>query len=343
MAAAGVDASNVEAGSVVLLPLDPDASARDAPRRGCTSAPAPTSAWSSPTPPAAPGARARPTSPSVPPGCVVAEDFAGRTDAYGNALAVTLPAVADELAGAAELAQGKLARSPVRGRPRPRRPRAARRSRTAPAPRPLSGPRAATCSGTAPARPSSQRWRATPPTVRPFGAPGQPSGRELASRQCGSARLPDGARRAVRGRWRRGVCFAHGWSGRTRRAVVSGVDRALRRLCRRRHTVRVPPDREIPAPWPRRPRPTVRRSSTRSATSRSAPRSGAASRSSASASLVALLIVGAAAFQPIKDWWDLRVRRPRLAERSVRRPPPARTSRRRRPRAPRSTSSRAPR
>ena len=34
MAAAGVDASNVAPGSVVLLPLDPDASARGAPRRG---------------------------------------------------------------------------------------------------------------------------------------------------------------------------------------------------------------------------------------------------------------------------------------------------------------------
>ena len=46
-------------------------------------------------------------------GLVVAEDFAGRTDAYGNPLAVTLPVVADELAGAAELAQGKLSGRPV--------------------------------------------------------------------------------------------------------------------------------------------------------------------------------------------------------------------------------------
>ena len=52
-------------------------------------------------------------------GLVVAEDYAGRTDAHGNELAVTLPAVADELAGAAELATGKLGGRPfavVRGR-----------------------------------------------------------------------------------------------------------------------------------------------------------------------------------------------------------------------------------
>ena len=43
----------------------------------------------------------------------------GRTDAHGNPLVVTAPAVADELAGAAELAQGKLAGRPfavLRGR-----------------------------------------------------------------------------------------------------------------------------------------------------------------------------------------------------------------------------------
>jgi coenzyme F420-0:L-glutamate ligase / coenzyme F420-1:gamma-L-glutamate ligase len=52
-------------------------------------------------------------------GVVVAESFAGRTDAHGNPLVVTLPAVADELAGTAELATGKLGARPlavVRGR-----------------------------------------------------------------------------------------------------------------------------------------------------------------------------------------------------------------------------------
>jgi coenzyme F420-0:L-glutamate ligase/coenzyme F420-1:gamma-L-glutamate ligase len=53
-------------------------------------------------------------------GLRVLDDLAGRVDPYGNTLAVTAPAVADELAGAAELAAGKLGRRPfvvVRGRP----------------------------------------------------------------------------------------------------------------------------------------------------------------------------------------------------------------------------------
>jgi coenzyme F420-0:L-glutamate ligase/coenzyme F420-1:gamma-L-glutamate ligase len=52
-------------------------------------------------------------------GLLVLDDHVGRTDAHGNELAVTAPALADELAGAAELAQGKLTARPfalVRGR-----------------------------------------------------------------------------------------------------------------------------------------------------------------------------------------------------------------------------------
>ncbi|MCW2736926.1 coenzyme F420-0:L-glutamate ligase, partial [Nocardioides sp.] len=107
MAAAGVDASNVAVGSIVLLPLDPDASAaalrRDLhARTGVNVAVIVTDtagrAWREGQTDLAIGAA----------GLVVAEDFAGRTDPHGNPLAVTLPAVADELAGAAELAQGKL-------------------------------------------------------------------------------------------------------------------------------------------------------------------------------------------------------------------------------------------
>jgi coenzyme F420-0:L-glutamate ligase/coenzyme F420-1:gamma-L-glutamate ligase len=51
-------------------------------------------------------------------GVRVLEAFAGRTDAHGNTLAVTAPAIADEIAGAAELASGKLGGRPfavVRG------------------------------------------------------------------------------------------------------------------------------------------------------------------------------------------------------------------------------------
>ncbi|WP_374457857.1 coenzyme F420-0:L-glutamate ligase [Nocardioides sp.] len=118
MAAAGVDASNVAAGSIALLPLDPDRSARDLrhevrERTGTNVGVVVTDtagrAWREGQTDIAIGAA----------GIVVAEDFAGRTDGYGNPLAVTLPAVADELAGAAELAQGKLAGRPlavVRGR-----------------------------------------------------------------------------------------------------------------------------------------------------------------------------------------------------------------------------------
>ena len=118
MAAAGIDSSNVAAGRVVLLPLDPDASARGLRaeirrRTGHNVAVVVTDtagrAWREGQTDIAIGAA----------GLVVAEEYAGRTDAWGNELAVTLPAVADEVAGMAELAQGKLGGRPfavVRGR-----------------------------------------------------------------------------------------------------------------------------------------------------------------------------------------------------------------------------------
>ena len=118
MAAAGVDNSNVEQGSVLLLPVDPDGSARAlrrviAERTGANVGVVVTDtagrAWRTGQTDIAIGAA----------GIVVLDDHSGRTDAYGNELAVTAPALADELAGAAELAQGKLAGRPfalVRGR-----------------------------------------------------------------------------------------------------------------------------------------------------------------------------------------------------------------------------------
>ena len=118
MAAAGVDASNVELGSVVLLPLDPDGSARALRRAvaGLTGANVGVvvtdtagRAWRTGQTDIAIGAA----------GLLVVDDHGGRTDAHGNELAVTAPALADELAGAAELAQGKLTARPfalVRGR-----------------------------------------------------------------------------------------------------------------------------------------------------------------------------------------------------------------------------------
>lgn len=118
MAAAGVDASNVEPGSVLLLPADPDGTARRLRREieartGVNVAVVVTDtagrAWRTGQTDIAIGAA----------GLVVLDDHAGRTDGYGNQLMVTAPALADELAGAAELAQGKLAGRPfalVRGR-----------------------------------------------------------------------------------------------------------------------------------------------------------------------------------------------------------------------------------
>lgn len=119
MAAAGIDASNVARGHVVLLPLDPDASARALRRRlrdltglrlGVVVTDTAGRAWREGQTDIAVGAA----------GLHVAEDFAGRVDGHGNELAVTAPAVADEIAGAVELAQGKLGGRPfgvVRGRP----------------------------------------------------------------------------------------------------------------------------------------------------------------------------------------------------------------------------------
>ena len=118
MAAAGIDESNVERGRSVLLPDDPDRSARElraaiADRAGRNVGVVVTDtagrAWREGQTDIAIGAA----------GLVVLEDYAGRLDAHGNELAVTAPAVADEIAGLAELAAGKLAARPfvvVRGR-----------------------------------------------------------------------------------------------------------------------------------------------------------------------------------------------------------------------------------
>jgi coenzyme F420-0:L-glutamate ligase / coenzyme F420-1:gamma-L-glutamate ligase len=118
MAAAGVDASNVEPGTVLLLPEDPDGTARRlraaiARRAGANVAVIVTDTagrvWREGQTDLAIGAA----------GLQVLDDHAGRLDHYGNTLAVTAPAVADEIAGAAELAAGKLGRRPfvvLRGR-----------------------------------------------------------------------------------------------------------------------------------------------------------------------------------------------------------------------------------
>lgn len=111
MAAAGVDASNVAPGSVVLLPLDPDASARQLRERLAVTvgnvavivSDTAGRAWRHGQTDLALGVA----------GILPLESFEGRLDAYGNPLAVTAPAVADEIAGIAEIATGKLGHRPV--------------------------------------------------------------------------------------------------------------------------------------------------------------------------------------------------------------------------------------
>lgn len=108
MAAAGVDTSNTELGTVVLLPLDPDASARHirdalAPNVAVIISDTSGRVWRDGQTDIAIGAA----------GIEPADNHNGRTDSYGNPLLVTLPATADELAGAAEVASGKLSRIPV--------------------------------------------------------------------------------------------------------------------------------------------------------------------------------------------------------------------------------------
>jgi len=112
LAGAGIDASNTEAGTVLLLPRDPDASARVLRERllagtGRNVAVVVTDtagrAWRNGQTDQAIGAA----------GLDVLHDYAGRVDGYGNELAVTAPAVADEIAAAGDLVKAKLARRPA--------------------------------------------------------------------------------------------------------------------------------------------------------------------------------------------------------------------------------------
>nr|WP_323742952.1 MULTISPECIES: coenzyme F420-0:L-glutamate ligase [unclassified Rathayibacter] len=111
-AAAGVDASNVEAGTVLLLPLDPDASARALcaglrARLGRTVGVLVSDtlgrAWRVGQTDAAIGAA----------GVQVVDDLRGAVDAHGRTLGVTLPAVADEIAALGDLVKGKASGRPV--------------------------------------------------------------------------------------------------------------------------------------------------------------------------------------------------------------------------------------
>lgn len=112
MAAAGVDTSNLEPGRVALLPVDPDASARRL-RAGLRDLLGVTVAvivsdtmgrpWREGLVDVAIGCA----------GLAPLDDLRGQTDGYGNDLAMTVTAVADELAAAGELVKGKLSGVPV--------------------------------------------------------------------------------------------------------------------------------------------------------------------------------------------------------------------------------------
>jgi coenzyme F420-0:L-glutamate ligase/coenzyme F420-1:gamma-L-glutamate ligase len=112
LAAAGIDNSNVDPELIVLLPLDPDASAatlREAlqlstgMRLGVIISDTAGRTWREGQVDQAIGAA----------GVDVARSYAGRTDPYGNDLLITRTAYADELASAADLVKTKLSGRPV--------------------------------------------------------------------------------------------------------------------------------------------------------------------------------------------------------------------------------------
>jgi coenzyme F420-0:L-glutamate ligase / coenzyme F420-1:gamma-L-glutamate ligase len=117
LAAAGVDATGTAPGTVLLLPVDPDASARALrsrllDRTGVDVAVLVTDtmgrAWRTGQTDQAIGVA----------GLTPLDDLRGRDDGHGNVLEVTEAAVADEIASAADLVKGKLGRRPfaiVRG------------------------------------------------------------------------------------------------------------------------------------------------------------------------------------------------------------------------------------
>ena len=111
-AAAGVDASNTPEGTVLLLPEDPDASARALAvglrsslgvEVGVLVTDTLGRAWRDGQTDSAIGAG----------GVHVFEDLRGGTDAEGRPLVVTMPCVADEIASAADLVKGKASGRPV--------------------------------------------------------------------------------------------------------------------------------------------------------------------------------------------------------------------------------------
>jgi len=112
LAAAGVDESNTAPGTVVLLPEDPDESARRLrkalhSRAGRTVGVIVTDTMGRPW-------RAGQTDNAIgAAGVVPVRDYRGEADTFGNILEVTVAAVADEIASAADLVKGKSRHVPV--------------------------------------------------------------------------------------------------------------------------------------------------------------------------------------------------------------------------------------
>jgi len=112
LAAAGVDESNIAQGAVLPLPPDPDGVARairaairerSGVRVAVVLSDTAGRAWRFGQTDIAIGCA----------GLAPFDSFDGRVDSYGNPLVVTAPAIADEVAGAAELATGKLGERPI--------------------------------------------------------------------------------------------------------------------------------------------------------------------------------------------------------------------------------------
>jgi coenzyme F420-0:L-glutamate ligase / coenzyme F420-1:gamma-L-glutamate ligase len=112
MAAAGVDESNTAPGTLVLLPVDPDASAealrksiteRSGARLGVIITDTMGRPWRAGQTDTAIGAA----------GIMPLRDHRGQADTFGNLLEVTLAAVADEIAAAADLVKQKTTGVPV--------------------------------------------------------------------------------------------------------------------------------------------------------------------------------------------------------------------------------------
>ncbi len=112
MAAAGVDASNTELGTALLLPTDPDDSARRLREAVLERAGRNVGVVITDTA----GRAWRNGQVDVAVGCAGVPamiDLSGTTDPYGNVLVVTAPATADEVASAADLVKGKTSARPA--------------------------------------------------------------------------------------------------------------------------------------------------------------------------------------------------------------------------------------